>query len=109
MAFGFFHSWSHVAAYDFTAEQTKTLVGWRWGGGLYVNHLFTGVWLAEIIAWHSAPERYRRRARWIDLSVRAFFAFMIVNGAVVFVAGPQRLLGFVLIGCLLVGFWKFRR
>ncbi|MFT5107893.1 MAG: hypothetical protein ACI9UA_003528 [Pseudoalteromonas tetraodonis] len=108
LAFGGFHGWSHAAAYDFTAQQTESLVGMRWGGGIYLNHLFTAVWLAEIIAWWCAPERYRRRAGWIDQSLRLFFAFMIVNGAVIFVAGPQRWLGTLLVAILLAGFCKRR-
>ena len=109
LAFGASHGWSHATAYEFTATQTEALTGWRWGGGLYVNHLFTAVWLVELIAWCRGPDLYRLRARWIDLSVRIFFAFMILNGAVVFVAGPQRLLGVALVAALLFGFWKFRR
>ena len=108
-AFGVFHGWSHAAAYEFTAQQTETLVGWDWGGGLFVNHAFTAVWLVELAAWWRSPARYRRRARWIDLAVRLFFAFMILNGAVVFVSGPQRWLGVVLVAVLLRGFGRFRR
>lgn len=108
-AFGSFHGWSHSAAYDFTAQQTEALVGLKSGGGLYVNHAFTIVWLVEIIAWWRAPQRYRHRARWLDTSVRCFFAFMILNGAVVFVAGPQRWLGAAMVAVLLWGFRNYRR
>ena len=109
LAFGTFHHWSHSAAYTFTAEQTETLVGWRWGGGLFVNHLFSAIWLAELTCWWVAPNRYRGRARWADLGVRLFFAFMIANGAVVFVQGPARLLGITITATLLFGFYKYRR
>ncbi|MGK0188228.1 MAG: hypothetical protein ACI9R3_004020 [Verrucomicrobiales bacterium] len=108
-AFGVFHSWSHGDAYQFTAEQTEQLVGWRWGGGLFVNYLFTTVWLAELIAGWIAPQVYRTRAAWIDLSIRIFFAFMIANGAVVFVVGIQRWLGVGIIVLLGWGFFRFRR
>lgn len=102
-AFGVFHDWSHADAYRFTAEQSEKLVGWRWGGGLFVNHLFTAVWIAELIACWVKPQRYRNRARWIDISVRVFFAFMIINGAVVFVAGAQRWLGLGIVALLALG------
>src|SRR5437899_2188707 len=40
-AFHFAHDWSHARAYAHTADRTWELTGWRWGGGLYVNYLFT--------------------------------------------------------------------
>src|SRR5258705_11066382 len=49
-AFHFYHGWSHSAAYDETARQTAELVGWNWGGGLFLNYLFALVWLGEA-AW----------------------------------------------------------
>ena len=104
-AFGVFHDWSHAEAYRFTAEQTEQLVGWRWGGGLFVNHLFSAIWITELVAWWTQPQRYRDRSRWIDASVRVFFAFMIINGAVVFVAGPQRWLGVAIVVLLAVGWF----
>ena len=109
LAFGTFHGWSHAAAYEFTARQTEALVGWRWGGGIFVNHLFSAAWLAELAYWWLAPERYRQRARWIDMSVRLFFAFMIANGAVIFASGPQRWAGMVIVASLLLGFYRHRR
>ena len=102
-AFGVFHGWSHADAYRSTAEQTEELTGWRWGGGLFVNHLFTGVWLAELIAWWAKPGSYRIRAAWIDASVRFFFLFMVANGAVVFVGGAQRWLGLAIVALLVFG------
>ena len=37
--------------------------------------------------------------------MRAFFLFMIVNGAVVFVSGPQQWLGVLIVAVLLVA-WR---
>jgi hypothetical protein len=54
-AFGFFHNWSHTAAYVETAHQTRELVGWNWGAGIFVNYLFTLVWLADVLWWWLAP------------------------------------------------------
>lgn len=92
-AFAVFHDWSHERAYRFTAAETERLMGWQWGGGLFVNYGFTLVWLGEVAAWWRAEEAYRLRPLWIDGAVRFFFGFMIVNGAVVFVEGPQKWLG----------------
>ncbi len=92
-AFHSHHSWSHAAAYAYTAKQTALLIGIDWDGGIYVNYVFTALWIAETAWWWMAPVSYLRRARYLELTVRAFFLFMIVNGAVVFVAGPMRWVG----------------
>ena len=92
-AFHVHHGWSHTAAYAHTAEQTAALVGLDWGGGIYVNYAFTALWMGEAAWWWLAPVGYLTRARHLELTVRAVFLFMIVNGAVVFVAGPMRWVG----------------
>lgn len=109
LAFAVFHGWSHSLAYEFTARQTGELTGWDWGGGIYVNYLFSALWLAETIQWWRAPDAYRRRSRPVDLAIRLCFAFMVLNGAVIFVAGPQRWLGILIFAALAYGFVRFRR
>ncbi|MDP6581163.1 MAG: hypothetical protein QF681_10945 [Vicinamibacterales bacterium] len=108
LAFDVHYGWSHTTAYAETAAQTEALVGLRWGGGLYFNYLFGLVWLAELTWWNREQESYLQRAAWIELTVRGFFLFMIANGAVVFVESPQRWLGAVIVGVLLVA-WRPRR
>ena len=108
LAFGLHYDWSHATAYAETATQTEALTGWAWGGGLYVNYLFSVVWGVELCWWRWAPESYARRAHGAELAMRAFFLFMIVNGAVVFVDGPRRWLGVVIVGVLLVA-WRPHR
>src|SRR3954470_19546310 len=61
-AFAFFHHWSHAAAYEETARQTRALIGWDWGGGLFVNYLFTLVWVADLLWWWLAPAAHARRS-----------------------------------------------
>ncbi|MEM7147288.1 MAG: hypothetical protein AAF591_19385 [Verrucomicrobiota bacterium] len=107
-AFDEIHQWSHAEAYRFTAAQTKAMFGLNWGGGLFVNYLFAAVWLTELAAWWLRPSQYQQRRRWLDASVRVFFAFIILNGAVVFVSGPTRWIGVGLILLLSVGFYRFR-
>lgn len=104
-AFTFAYRWSHAAAYAHTARQTADLAGLDWGGGIWVNYAFTVVWLAEAIWWWTAPSRYLSRPRPLDLIVRAVFLFMIVNGAVVFVAGPAKWMG-VAIVVALCAIWR---
>ena len=105
LAFQVHHLWSHAAAVAHTAAQTQALVGWNWGGGIYINYLFSTLWVGETAWWWLSPERYGNRSRGVELAVRGFFLFMIVNGAVVFVHGPQRWLGVAIVAVLL-GAWR---
>ena len=90
-AFHFFHGWSHAHAFRDTARQTRELFGIDWGGGLYLNYLFTAVWTADVAYWWWAGlDAYDRRPRWIGVALHGFFVFMAFNGAVVFAAGPTR-------------------
>ena len=93
VAFGMHHGWSHAAAYAYTAQQTDALLGFDWGGGLWVNYAFTLLWAGEAVWWQALPESYARRAPVWTPAVRGAFLFMILNGAVAFVPGPRRLLG----------------
>jgi hypothetical protein len=65
------------------ARQTAELFGVRWGGGLYVNYVFTAIWAADVawVWWDEAG--YRKRAKWVSAAVHGFLAFMFFNGAVV--------------------------
>lgn len=84
-AFHFYHAWSHFAAYEHTARETAVAVGIDWGGGLYFNYLFIGVWMGDVAAWWRRGDEYmeRRKVYWV---VQTIFAFMIVNATIVF--GP---------------------
>ena len=105
LAFDAHYAWSQATAYAQTAAQTEELTGLDWGGGLYVNYLFGLVWLGELAWWRRDAPGYRARPRWVELAVRGFFLFMIVNGAVVFVDGPQRWLGVAIVAALLMA-WR---
>lgn len=104
-AFHFYHQWSHAQAMADTARQTAAMVGWNWGGGLWFNYLFAVLWTSEL-AWAELDgQGYRTRAGWVNWSVRAFFFFMLFNGAVLFAQSPQRWLGLLLCGALA---WAWR-
>jgi len=105
LAFAVHYGWSHGTALRETAAQTEALTGVRTGSGLYVNYLFGLTWLAELCWWTRAETSYLNRPGWVELTVRAFFLFIIVNGAVVFVGEPQRWLGIALVG-ILVYAWR---
>jgi hypothetical protein len=104
-AFNFYHHWSHSAAYEDTSRRTAELLGAGWGVGLYFNYLFTVAWVMDVIWWWRGLEVYRRRPRWIQASVHAFFAFMFFNATVVFAAGPVRWLGLAATAALGFVWW----
>lgn len=99
-AFHFHHRWSHVAAYADTARQTAELTGRAWGGGLYLNYLFTACWVAETIWWWSDEASWKQRPRWISALWAGFFAFMVFNATIVFGGTAARVVGAATFGGL---------
>lgn len=95
-AFHFYHDWSHNAAYAATAEETEEGFGLHWGGGLYLNYLFSLVWVLDAVWWWINPERYRARSRPSRFAIHGFMVFMAFQAVVVFEAGVVRWVG---IGC----------
>src|SRR5262245_53802286 len=92
-AFQVRHGWSQASALEETARQTEELLGFRFGGGLYVNYAFLAVWLADAAWWWLRPASFAARPARLDAAVRLFLAFIFVNGTIVFGRGPVRLLG----------------
>ena len=83
-AFSFRHGWSHQAALEDTARQTAQLFGLHWGGGIYLNYLFTAVWTVDAIWMGLYPSAYHSRPRLLSAAIHVFMAFMFLNGALVF-------------------------
>ncbi len=98
-AFHFAHHWDHQAAIQSTAEQTKELIGWAFGEGLYFSYLFVLLWLADVVWYWVAPEAYESRSRRLSLLLHGYLFFIAFNGAVVFESGVTRPAG-VLISVL---------
>lgn len=104
-AFHYFHAWSHAHALRETARQTHERFGIDWGGGLWLNYVFTIAWLADAAWWWSVGhQRYAARARWITLALHAFLAFMWLNAVIVFPTGWIRWAG-VAAGVVLLAVW----
>ena len=102
-AFHFVHGWSHDDAYRQTARQTRELFGLDWGGGLYLNYLFTLAWVVDAGYWWAGGlDAYDRRPWWVEAGIHLFFAFMAFNGAAVFATGPTRTVAIVATVALLV-------
>lgn len=105
-AFGVFYGWSHAAAVAATAHQTEAVTGLSWGGGLVVNYMFIGIWIADA-AWRwTHPISYRVRSRALAQSVRALFVFMFLNGAIVFADGAMRFLGAASVSLVVVAWYR---
>lgn len=84
-AFHFVHHWSHFEAVRHTARLTERVVGWDWGGGVWVNYTFTLAWLVDTAWWWRRPATELRSGMW-SWFVNGFFAFLFFNATVVF--GP---------------------
>jgi hypothetical protein len=94
------HRWSHAAAIAATAAQTNAFYGVRWGGGVYVNYVFSAVWIADALQRLVAPASFARRSRALVWTLRAFYFVIIVNAAVIFAAPGRRWMGVVI--CVLI-------
>jgi len=88
-AFHFVHHGSHAAALQHTAEQTKELFGWNWGGGIWFNYLFLVLWGVDVLfGWiriastDSTARRFSKRS----IAIHLYMAFIVLNATVVF--GP---------------------
>jgi hypothetical protein len=108
LAFHVHHGWSHAAAVADTARQTAAVVGWSWGGGVYVNYVFVVVWLADAAWWWRDAVSFNRRARWLDAAVRGFLWFLFLNGAFVFVRGPMRWAGLAAAAAVAAAWYRGR-
>ncbi len=130
-AFHFYHHWSHVAAWQSTAQETKELLGVTFGDGIYFSYLFLVLWVLDV-AWlwlrphtikaangtptesatvdaTSVPQpriRTIQTPRWRVL-VHIFLVFIAFNGAIVFEYGPTRWAGIA--ACLTLGYLIIRR
>ena len=108
-AFHFEHGWSHPLAWEHTAAETHRLTGIRQGGGLWVNYLFTVVWIGDVIRLVRAYRSHRITSRLVDVTVQCSFAFIVFNATVVFGPSVYRWLAFPVIGALLWIRWQASR
>jgi hypothetical protein len=89
-AFHFAYGWSHQTALASTAKRTQEVVGQAVGEGVWVSYFFTGLWVVDATMWWTPGLAPIRRQRWYRWSVGAFFAFIILNGTMVFESGAVR-------------------
>jgi hypothetical protein len=91
------YGWNHGAAAAATARQTMAVYGLNWGGGVYVNYVFVGVWWLDAWMWCRNLSRNRRRAHLVTWTTRIFFIVIILNAAVIFVTGARRIAGMLIV------------
>ncbi|WP_237229238.1 hypothetical protein [Rubinisphaera sp. JC750] len=84
LAFHWIHHWDHNHAYTHTAERTAAVVNWYWGGGLYINYVFTALWGAEVVwSWKRGLDRLKPA---YVIGLHSLVLFLMFNATVVF--GP---------------------
>ncbi len=89
-AFHFYHHWSHAAAVQATARETREILGWQFGAGIWFNYALLAAWSVDV------TQLWLRRdlmvQPWSPFSTAVhFYAFLILfNGTVVFEHGPIR-------------------
>jgi hypothetical protein len=106
-AFNYYHAWSHDLAYRATASQTAEVVGYNWGGGLFINYALIAAWVIDVFWWWVGFEAYRRRPWLLSAIWHGFLFFIIFNSTVIFKTGPLRWIGLGL--CLGLSFLWLRR
>ncbi len=112
LAFHVFYDWSQTTALADVRRQTRDVTGLEWSIGLWINYAFAVLWCAEASWLCLAPIRHAGRPRSMTWLMRGIFWFMAFNGAVVFVKGPQRWLGFMLCLSVIAAWaaeWKLAR
>jgi hypothetical protein len=85
-AFQFLHHWSHAAAVEHAARRTFEVVGFEFGAGIFVNYVFTLLWIADVVLWWRRSLAGRSTGPVYYWVIQAIFAFMMFNATVVF--GP---------------------
>lgn len=108
-AFQIHYQWSHDVAVAKTAQQTKEVTNITTDSGIYVNYMFSLVWIIDTAWWYCAgSDRYMNRRKSISSLLHLFFVFMIFNGAVVFAQGPARGIGIAVL-LVVAGSWFARK
>ncbi len=105
MAFHYYHHWSHAEAIAHVEARSG------FGPGIYLSHLFTLAWTADVLWWWTWAESYAERPSWIDRALHGFMAFVTFNATVVYETGPIRWAGALLFAGLAVVFvlrWRAR-
>jgi hypothetical protein len=102
VAMGVHHGWSHTAAIDETKLLTQRVYGVAWGGGVYVNYAFLGVWLAYVVSWKTTAGAV---PAWLLYTWRVMVAVVVSNAAVVFAAPARQVAGAAMTAAIVASWW----
>jgi hypothetical protein len=94
MAFHHYHHWSHAEAVAHVERRSG------FGPGIYFSHLFTLLWVVDVLWWWASPERYARRPAWVGWALHGYMAFITFNATVVYETGPIRWAGALMFAAL---------
>ncbi len=100
-AFHFVHHWSHERAFEATRQETRELIGWEFGYGVYFNYAFLLIWGLDLFRTWFPPRDHLRIWKWVLGLGVIYLLFIAWNGIVVFKSGWIRASG-VLITFLLL-------
>ena len=105
-AFHLVHGWSHAADWEHTAQRTAAVTGLHWGGGVWLNDLFTLLWPLDVLRWWGEHERGRSLCpAAIVRGWQLFSLAMVVSATVLF--GPAGWTAIALFSALV--WWGLRR
>lgn len=102
-ALGAFHDFSHAESIRHTAEVTQRVVGIRWGGGVYVNYLFTCLWLVDAI--RQIRNLNHSGAHTTSVWLHIFMGFIVFNATAVFGPAWYRWPTAVIVAGMIVARW----
>ena len=105
LAFDAFHDWSHDAAVEFTAVETERMVGIRRGEGVWVNYVFSLIWIIDCARLTRAWHRGEPTVGWQDWLVHTFFAGIVFSATVVFGPPVYRWLA-ILVAIVWLAAWR---
>jgi len=98
LAFHHAHGWSHAQAVAHVERRSGL------GAGIWLSHLFTLAWTADVIWWWLRPEGRAARPAWVGALLYGYMAFMTFNATVVYEAGLIRWAGLAFFAALAVAF-----
>jgi len=94
------YSWNFDEAARDTAARAAAVYGFSWHGSLYVNYLFTLMWLGETAWWAASPLSYAARPAALVWVSRLFYFVVVFNAVVIFARTPARPVGVALVAIL---------
>jgi hypothetical protein len=91
-AFHYFHGWSYAQAAEETSRRTAEVIGRTWGGEIWFNFAFVGLWGIDA-AWRWLKPHWSDPLAAASAMIQLFLLFIAFNATVVFEDGGTRVAG----------------